>query len=173
MKFINDVLFLSVTEERTYEGNVKTYIPENELGLQDKVRKTKKETTIELNRNGVAGTTISQDVSRQAELNSDTNPTKEIIAQGREPTLSNVKLWEGKESMNIDIKKLDSDYMSQYQTGLDKVYQKMPRDFPCQLTRDKFELDDADLLIEQINPDLLNPFRENPYTHSLASSTMA
>ena len=92
-----------VTVERTYEGNVKTYIPEYELGLQDPVRKTKKETTIELNRNGIAGTTVSQDVSRQAELNSDTNPTKEIIAQGREPTLSNVKLWEGKESMNIDI----------------------------------------------------------------------
>ena len=66
-----------VTVERTYEGNVKTYIPEYELGLQDPVRKTKKETTIELNRNGIAGTTISQDVSRQAELNSDTNPTKE------------------------------------------------------------------------------------------------
>ena len=87
---------------------------------------------------------------------------KKIIAQGREPTLSNVKLWEGKESMNIDIKKLDSDYMTQYQSGLTKVYEKIPKDYSCQLTRDKFELDDADLLIEQINPDLLNPFRENP-----------
>ena len=162
-----------VTVERTYEGNVKTYIPEYELGLQDPVRKTKKETTIELNRNGIAGTTVSQDVSRQAELNSDTNPTKEIIAQGREPTLSNVKLWEGKESMNIDIKKLDSDYMTQYQTGLTKVYTKLSKDDSCQLTRDKYQLDDADLLIEQINPDLLNPFRENPYTHSLASASMA
>jgi hypothetical protein len=162
-----------VTVERTYEGNVKTYIPENELGLQDPVRKTKKETTIELNHNGIAGTTVSQDVSRQAELNSDTNPTKEIIAQGREPTLSNVKLWEGKESMNIDIKKLDSDYMTQYQTGLTKVYTKLSKDNSCELTRDKFQLDDADLLIEQINPDLLNPFRENPYTHSLASASMA
>ena len=162
-----------VTVERKYEGNVKTYIPENQLGLQDKVRTTKKETTIELNRNGIAGTTISQDVSRQAELNSETNPTKEIIAQGREPTLSNVKLWKGKESMNIDIKKLDSDYMSQYQTGLTKVYTKIPKDNSCELTRDKFQLDDADLLIEQINPDLLNPFRENPYTHSLASASMA
>ena len=162
-----------VTVERNYDSNIKTYIPENKLGLQDKVRTTKKETTIELNRNGVAGTTISQDVSRQAELNSDTNPTKEIIAQGREPTLSNVKLWEGKESMNIDIKKLDSDYMSQYQTGLTKIYTKLSKDNSCELTRDKFELNDADLLIEQINPDLLNPFRENPYTHSLASSSMA
>lgn len=162
-----------VTVEKTYEGNVKTYIPEYELGLQDPVRKTKKETTIELNRNGIAGTTVSQDVSRQAELNSDVNPTKEIIAQGREPTLSNVKLWEGKESMNIDIKKLDSDYMTQYQTGLTKVYTKLSKDDSCQLTRDKYQLDDADLLIEQINPDLLNPFRENPYTHSLASASMA
>ena len=31
---------------------------------------------------------------------------------------------------------------------------------------------DAELLVEQINPDLLNPFRENPYTHSLASVSM-
>ena len=162
-----------VTVERTYEGNVKTYIPEYELGLQDPVRKTKKETTIELNRNGIAGTTVSQDVSRQAELNSDVNPTKEIIAQGREPTLSNVKLWNGKDTVNMDIKKLDSDYMTQYQTGLTKVYTKLSKDNSCQLTRDKFQLDDADLLIEQINPDLLNPFRENPYTHSLASASMA
>ena len=162
-----------VTVERTYEGNVKTYIPEYELGLQDPVRKTKKETTIELNRNGIAGTTISQDVSRQAELNSDTNPTKEIIAQGREPTLSNVKLWNGADSENIDIKKLDSDYMSQYQNGLTKVYTKLSSDNSCQLTKDKFQLDDADLLIEQINPDLLNPFRENPYTQSLMFATMA
>lgn len=162
-----------VTVERTYEGNVKTYIPEYELGLQDPVRKTKKETTIELNHNGIAGTSVSQDVSRQAELNSDVNPTKEIIAQGREPTLSNVKLWNGKDTVNVDIKKLDSDYMTQYQTGLTKVYTKLSKDNSCELTRDKFQLDDADLLIEQINPDLLNPFRENPYTHSLASASMA
>jgi len=162
-----------VTVERTYEGNVKTYIPEYELGLQDPVRKTKKETTIELNHNGIAGTYVSQDVSRQAELNSDVNPTKEIIAQGREPTLSNVKLWNGKDTVNMDIKKLDSDYMTQYQTGLTKVYTKLSKDNSCELTRDKFQLDDADLLLEQINPDLLNPFRENPYTHSLASASMS
>lgn len=101
------------------------------------------------------------------------NPTKEIIAQGREPTLSNVKLWNGKDTVNMDIKKLDSDYMTQYQTGLTKVYTKLSKDNSCELTRDKFQLDDADLLLEQINPDLLNPFRENPYTHSLASASMA
>ena len=73
----------------------------------------------------------------------------------------------------MDIKKIESDYMTHHTTGLDKVYQKLPKDFPCQLTRDKFELDDAELLIEQINPDILNPFRENPFTHSLSSAAMA
>jgi hypothetical protein len=63
--------------------------------------------------------------------------------------------------------------MTRDTTGLDKVYQKLSKDFACQLTRDKFQLDDAELLIEQINPDLLNPFRENPFTHSLASASMA
>ena len=33
----------------------------------------------------------------------------------------------------------------------------------------KFELDDAEQLINQIDPELLNPFRENPFTKSLAS----
>jgi hypothetical protein len=105
-------------------------------------------------------------------MNSDTNPTKEIIAQGREPTLSNVKLWVGGDDENVDIKKIESDYMTHHTTGLDKVYQKIPQDFACQLTRDKFELDDAELLLEQINPDLLNPFRENPFTKSLVSHSM-
>ena len=59
--------------------------------------------------------------------------------------------------------------MTHHTTGLDKVYQKIPKDFSCQLTRDKFELEDAEQLLEQINPDLLNPFRENPLTKSLAS----
>ena len=54
-----------------------------------------------------------------------------------------------------------------------KTVAKLSKDDSCQLTRDKFQLDDADLLLEQINPDLLNPFRENPYTHSLASASMA
>jgi hypothetical protein len=60
-----------------------------------------------------------------------------------------------------------------FEIFIDKVYQKIPRDFKCQLTRDKFDVDDAELLLEQINPDLLNPFRENPFTKSLASFAMA
>ena len=157
------------------ERNAGTTIPGNkdydDLGYV--AYPNERDVTVERTQTGIAGTYVSQDVNRQAELNSDTNPTKEIIAQGREPTLSNVKLWNGGDSENVDIKKIESDYMTHHTTGLDKVYQKIPRDFKCQLTRDKFDVDDAELLLEQINPDLLNPFRENPFTKSLASFAMA
>ena len=45
--------------------------------------------------------------------NAESNPTKEIIAQGREPTLNNVKVSNGMDSLNVNIKKIDSDYMTQ------------------------------------------------------------
>ena len=132
-----------------------------------------RDVTVEKTHTGIAGTTVNADVNRQAELNSDTNPTKEIIAQGREPTLNNVKLWIGGDDENMEIKKIESDYMTHHTTGLDKVYQEIPRDFACKYTRDKFELEDADQLIKQIDPELLNPFRENPFTKSLASYAYA
>ena len=156
------------------DHNVKSIVPGNknydDLGYT--ARPNERDVTVERTQTGIAGTYVNSDVNRHAEMNSDTNPTKEIIAQGREPTLSNVKLWIGGDDKNVDIKKIESDYMTHHTTGLDNVYQKIPQNFTCQLTRDKFQLDDAELLLEQINPDLLNPFRENPFTKSLASHSM-
>lgn len=156
------------------EHNVKSIVPGNKdyntLGYV--AYPNERDVTVERTQTGIAGTYVNKDVNRHAEMNSDTNPTKEIISQGREPTLSNVKLWVGGDDENLDIKKIESDYMTHHTTGLDKVYQKIPKQFTCELTRDKFQLDDAELLLEQINPDLLNPFRENPFTKSLASHSM-
>lgn len=153
------------------ERNVGTTVPGNkdynQLGYV--AYPNERDVTTERTHTGIAGTSVNSNISRQSDLNIDTNPTKELIAQGREPTLSNVKLWVGGDEKNVEIKKIENDYMTQHTTGLDKVYQKIPRDFACQLTRDKFELDDAEQLINQIDPELLNPFRENPFTKSLAS----
>lgn len=194
-----------VTSERTHLTNVGTTVPGETIGLQDKVKKTVKqttidsanngymtsvhnrhvkgpydkmrtglkETTIELNRNGIAGTYLPTNMSRQSALNSNMNPTKEIIAQGREPTKVSTSLWIGGGDLNVDVKKMDKDYMTRDQTGIDKVYQKLPTQFNCQLTRDKFKVNDAELLLEQINPDLLTPFKENPFTKSLSSFAYA
>ena len=53
----------------------------------------------------------------------DTNPSKELISQGREPTQNSVKFTNGSDTMNIDIKKIESDYMTHKIKGADKVYQ--------------------------------------------------
>tara|TARA_B100000686_G_C16805804_1_gene990257 strand:+ start:11167 stop:12957 length:1791 start_codon:yes stop_codon:yes gene_type:complete len=167
------------------------------LGIQDNIRKTKKQTTINnkhngnligdyqknpsgyeppeittkdtlmFNYTGSAGGFMKGNTSKDNYNNAETNPTKEIIAQGREPTLNNVKLANGKESTNIVINKLDYDYMNHYQSGVEKIYQ--PKEATIgDVTTMKDKLNDERLAI-RIDPILLNPFRENPYTQSLES----
>jgi hypothetical protein len=70
--------------------------------------------------------------------------------------------------MNVDIMKIESDYFTHHQTGVDRVYQVIPQDQPCEYTRDKDTLDN-DKLAYRIEGDLLDPFKHNPYTHSLHS----
>ena len=49
---------------------------------------------------------------------------KKTIAQGtKKPTLSNVKLANGKDQVKINIKKIEEDYMNHYVNGPTRVYQ--------------------------------------------------
>ena len=70
------------------------------------------------------------------------------------------------DTINLDIKKIESDYFTHHTTGVDRVYQEIPTDQPCEYTRDKDTLDN-DKIAYRIEGDLLDPFKHNPYTHSL------
>ena len=113
------------------------------------------------------GSTV-QEMAQDQYYRADLNINKEIIAQGREPTRESTKLVNGGDIMNVDIKKIESDYFTHHQTGVDRVYQVIPQDQPCEYTRDKDTLDN-DKLAYRIEGDLLDPFKHNPYTHSLHS----
>ena len=52
--------------------------------------------------------------------------------------------------------------------GADKVYQEIPTEMECMYTSDKDTLDDSKISA-RIEGNLLDPFKENPYTQSLAS----
>ena len=117
---------------------------------------------------GNAQSSTLQEMAQDQYYRADTNPNKEVIAQGREPTRESTKIVNGSDTMNIDIKKIESDYFTQYQTGVDRVYQVIPQDNNCQLTREKDTLDN-DKLAYRIDGDLLDPFKHNPYTQSLHS----
>lgn len=156
-----------VTVERTHQSNLKTYIDKSTLGLQDPVKKTIKQTTMYddvLN----PTTYVYEDSSRLKYCNMNTDPTKEIISKERDPTLSNVKLTNGKDKVNLDIKKIEQDYITQHGTNISKIYGKIPSDNTCQITKDKDTLNNK-VLSDRIYPDLLDPFRKNPLTQPLSS----
>ena len=180
-------------------GNMQNVYIHSTLGIQDDVKKTKKQTTINSKNNGNitggyekstsgyeapetttketvlfdytggAGGALKGDMEKDNYMNAETNPTKEIIAQGREPTLNNVKLANGKDRINIEIDKLDYDYMNHRLNSVDRVYQPPPEEnSEGQITTMKDRLED-DSIASRIDPDLLNPFRDNPLTQSLES----
>ena len=117
---------------------------------------------------GNAGAYVKGDMDKINYMNAETNPTKEIIAQGRAPTLNNTKIANGMDTINMDIKKMDVDYMNHRLNGVDKVYGIIPQDNTCEITTMKDRLEDTSIA-NRIDPNLLNPFKQNPYTQSLSS----
>lgn len=189
-----------ITEERTYEGNIKSVFQGETERLYDSVRPTVKQTTLDNDRNGFVGSSITtvpeerlQDSVRATKkqttnyeyngnagsylpgsmsndqfYRADLNPNKEIISQGREPTPVNTKLSNGVDILNVDIKKIENDYFNPRINNLDKVYQEIPTDNTCEYTQEKDTLDNVKLA-DRLDPGMLDPFKDNPYTHSLAS----
>ena len=191
-----------VTEERTYEGNIKSVFTGETERLYDSVKPTIKQTTLDDSRNGFVGSSITQvpkerlqDVAKTTKkqttnfeyngnagsyltgsmandkyYRADLNPNKEIIAQGRAPTTENTKLMSGMDTLNVDIKKIESDYFNPRINNLDKVYQEIPaeQDDVREYTQDKDTLDNV-TLADRLDPSMLDPFKQNPYTQSLAS----
>ena len=189
-----------ITEERTYEGNIKSVFQGETERLYDSVRTTVKQTTLDNDRNGFVGSSITtvpeerlQDSVRTTKkqttnfeyngnagsylpgsmsndqfYRADLNPNKEIISQGREPTPVNTKLTNGMDTMNVDIKKIENDYFNHRINNLDKVYQEIPTDNTCEYTQEKDTLDNVKLA-DRLDPGMLDPFKDNPYTQSLAS----
>jgi len=96
------------------------------------------------------------------------NELKEGVSQGRYPTLSNAKLANGGDTINIDIKKLEHDRENQYDPVGDKLYTQIPTLNNCTITTDKLSLDDESLK-NRIDPAILTAFKKNPYTQSLNS----
>lgn len=189
-----------VTEERTYEGNIKSIFTGETERLYDSVKPTIKQTTLDDTRNGFVGSSITEvpkerlydDVratkkqTTNFEYNgnagsylhgsmaidqfqrADLNPNKEIIAQGRSPTTENTKLANGMDTLNVDIKKIESDYFNPRINNPDKIYNEIPQDDTCEYTQEKDTLDNVKLA-DRLDPGMLDPFKQNPYTQSLSS----
>jgi hypothetical protein len=190
-----------ITEERTYEGNIKSVFQGETERLYDSVKPTVKQTTLDDSRNGFvstvkpfpterlkdtirptlkqttnydhtgnAGSYLHGSMANDQYYRADLNPNKEIISQGRAPTTENTKLAAGMDTLNVDIKKIESDYFNPRINNADKLYQEIPTDRNeiREYTQEKDTLDNVKLS-DRLDPVMLDPFKENPYTQSLAS----
>lgn len=188
-----------ITSERTYEGNIQTVFQAQTSDLMDPVKTTLKETTLDPKNNGYTstvttlpterlqddvrtnkkettifeyvgngGSSVPQEMASDQYYRADLNPNKEVISQGRYPTPESTKLTNGMDTINMDIQKIENDYFNHRINNPDKVYQEIPTEMECMYTSDKDRLDDRKISA-RIEGNLLDPFKENPYTQSLHS----
>ena len=186
------------TQNTKNNGNVNNTIINHTTGLMDNLKITKKQTTSNSQNNGYikggldnptlgyekpevttkdstifsytgnGGSSVLGEMNKENYNNAETNPSKEIISQGRTPTINNTKISNGMDTLKVDIKKIEGDYMNYRDNGPEKVYQEIPTDYTCEVTTMKDRLDDYSIS-DRIDPNLLNPFRDNPYTKPLDS----
>jgi len=188
-------------------GHMSNSVINTMMGLQDGAKVTKKQTTIDSLNNGFikggfekrsSSYETPENTTKDSTLyeysgnmgghnhgqmdkenykNAETNATRETIMVGRAPTQNSVKISNGGDTVAIDIKKIEDDYMNHRLNGVDQVYQKIPtqelnlRD----VTTTKDRLDDISISsgmggeLDRIDTALLDPFKNNPYTQSLSS----
>jgi hypothetical protein len=94
---------------------------------------------------------------------------KENISVGRAPTQEKNKLSVGGDKINMKVDKLDGDRIVTREPQTTKVFNSIEQPQFCGQTSEGNKVSDAPLLAERINPQLLNAFKENPYTQSLSS----
>jgi len=102
--------------------------------------------------------------------NARMNPNKEEIAVGRAPTQESVKLGAGMDLVNIEHRRIEGDQINIREPAETFLYTAPPQKNTCGLTRVKSKLPEESIR-SRINPDILNAFKENPYTQSLSSSS--
>ena len=138
--------------------------------LYDEIKKTKKQfTSSDQNYMGTGGTEVAQPVDHNNYNNAEMNATKEIIAQGRYPVPEGSKYYNSKETYNIEVKKNEGDYYNHRQSHYDRMNPEYLEKDTCEFTHFKDKLNDSSIAGRTTDPNLLAPFRNNPYTQSLES----
>ncbi len=105
--------------------------------------------------------------SQESAFNMRQNTEKEIVAEGRAPTLSGVKLTLGKTGVNIEIKKLDQDRVNQYSAVKGPTFPNSRKPMnPCEMTTMKNNLPPFN---SYLDPTVLGALKSNPLAQSLHS----
>jgi hypothetical protein len=163
-QFTSDNEYTGIADGQTGRGNGDGYMCEN---FEDKA--TNRQYTSDFEYMGVADSYLDKPMSEEMYKVARLNETKTGVSEGRYPTLSNVKVANGSDTINMETKKLDIDRENQYTPIGTRLYTQTPVLTTCTVTTDKNRLDDESLN-QRIDPEILEAFNNNPYTQPLNSS---
>jgi hypothetical protein len=163
-QFTTDWYYQGIADGETGTGTGRGY-----LAARYEAKNTNRQFLNDWEWEGPAKYPINRPQSYDDMYNARMNPNKEEIALGREPTQESVKLSAGGDFYNIEHKRIESDNINIREPAETFIYSAAPQKNNCGLTKVKSKLPE-DTNRERINPEILNAFRENPYTQSLASS---
>ena len=115
---------------------------------------------------GSAGNVQNSSMSYADKYNMNLNYNKEQLSKKRSPTVNNVKLVNGKDSINVSHSKnnLNSSRMLN-KDNINTIYKGYNG---CELTTHKKYVDNETIL-DRTNPEILNTFNNNPFTQPLTS----
>ena len=128
---------------------------------------TNRQTTSDKEYSGGAMSFYKKSKSYDAALSSNINLSKEKTLKGRRPTPESVKLANGSDTINMNINRLFTDGINNRRPAKGKMYINSYTDNSIHSKAKNTY--NTTILDEQINPILLKPFNNNPYTQSLSS----
>ena len=96
------------------------------------------------------------------------NEVKEGTSKGRAPVPESTKIASGTDKINMEVKKIEGDRINTREVAGTKVYNSLTNIDPASVTQEKNNYD-YKIMDERIEPELLNAFKNNPYTQSLSS----
>jgi hypothetical protein len=163
-QFLSDYEYYGIADGDVGRGGGEGYL----VNKYD-ARNTNRQFSTDYEYGGIAGPSgPGNPMSYAAGYMARLNPNKEQIAQGRAPTVQNVKIANGADKVYIQPRKLDEDRINIREPQETRFYSMPPQKNICGLTKDKDGLTE-DIQRERIDPNILDAFRANPYTKPLDS----
>jgi len=129
---------------------------------------TNRQFTADFEYEGSANSMYKKTISKTSYKNMRTNECRENSLKGRRPGPQGVKMSNGRDKIEVEVKKIEGDIINTRELTGTKIINSVPELKPCSITQEKNQYN-YNILGERIEPDLLKAFNNNPYTQSLSS----
>lgn len=162
-EFTSDHEYAGIADGQVLGGDGDGYLAAN-----PEAPETNRQFTSDNEYSGTAYGGESKQVSYEDVYNATLNEVKQEILLDRRPAPSGPKETIGATDVNVETKRLLGDEINQREVVQDAVHNPIPDKSLLGEVQQKDPLCNQDIL-DRTDPDILDAFRNNPYTHSLNS----